>query len=106
MRVHGRGRGEPHLLADLAHRRRVAVPVDVLDEVVPDLLLPVGEHRPSALVVERVFARRVRIPADGVKAPLVGASSGPNSSRTTKPPRGRLASCAGEDLNLHGLSGH
>ena len=45
MGVHGRRRGEPDLLADLAHRRRVAVGVDVLDEVVPDLLLAVGEHR-------------------------------------------------------------
>ena len=48
VRMHGRGRGEPDLLADLAHRRRIAVPVDVLDEEVPDLLLPLGEHRASA----------------------------------------------------------
>ena len=45
VRVDGRGRGEADPLADLAHRRRVAVAVDVLDEVVPDLLLAGGEHR-------------------------------------------------------------
>ena len=36
-------------LADLADRRRIAVPVDVLDEVVPDLLLPRGEHAASGV---------------------------------------------------------
>jgi len=32
------------VLADLADGRRIAVPVDVLDEVVPDLLLTGREH--------------------------------------------------------------
>ncbi len=41
--VHGRRRGEPDLLADLAHRGRVAVVVDVRDEELPDLLLTRGE---------------------------------------------------------------
>ena len=44
VRVDGRGRGEPHLLADLAHGRRVAVVVDVGDEELPDLLLARGER--------------------------------------------------------------
>ena len=44
VRVHGRGGGEPDRLADLAHGRRVAVPVDVLDEELPDLLLPCRQH--------------------------------------------------------------
>ena len=47
MRVDGRRRGEPDRLADLAHGRRVAVPVDVADEELPDLLLPCREHRAS-----------------------------------------------------------
>src|SRR5262249_61266912 len=42
--VHGRGRGKPDGLADLAHRRRIAVPVDVVDEEVPDLLLSSRQH--------------------------------------------------------------
>src|SRR5581483_4817715 len=42
--VHGRRRGEADALSDLAHGRRVAVRVDVLDEVVPDLLLAGGQH--------------------------------------------------------------
>ncbi len=44
MGVHRRRRGEPDLLADLAHRRRVAVVVDVRDEELPDLLLTRGER--------------------------------------------------------------
>src|SRR5581483_10631528 len=70
VRVHRRGRGEPYLLADLAHGRRVAVPVDVLDEVVPDLLLAGGEQETLLGVAdgdERVFAIRVESPADVVK---------------------------------------
>ena len=45
VRMHRRRRREADVLADLAHGRRVAVLVDVLDEVVPDLLLAGGEHR-------------------------------------------------------------
>ena len=60
VRVHGRRRGEPDRLADLAHGRRVAVPVDVLDEEVPDLLLPCGQHvrllASRGRCVEHVFA--------------------------------------------------
>src|SRR5581483_9154700 len=69
VRVHGRRRGQADLLADLADGRRVAVPVDVLDEVVPDLLLTGREHAASLTVAdgdERVFATRVETPADGV----------------------------------------
>src|SRR5712691_1703250 len=44
VRMDGRRRGEADLLPDLAHGRRVAVPVDVLDEKVPDLLLSAGQH--------------------------------------------------------------
>ncbi len=68
--MHGRRRGKPDLLADLANGGRVAVPIDVLDEVVPDLLLAGGEHRAllggRVCVVERVFERRVESPSDVV----------------------------------------
>ena len=85
VRVHGRRRGEADLLADLAHGRRVAVAVDVLDEVVPDLLLAGGEHGRLLGVScdedERVFAIRVETPADGV-----------NGRRTkSRPTRERLS---------------
>ena len=68
MGVHRRRRGQADLLADLAHGRRVAVAVDVLDEVVPDLLLAVGEHgvSPPGSLIERVFDSKVETPADGV----------------------------------------
>ena len=106
VRVHRRGRGEPDVLADLAHGRRVAVAVDVLDEEVPDLLLPGREHERSSEVarcrVERVFATRVETPADAVngsgtphvsagakeKPPLGAASlSAPMRWRGLEPPR-------------------
>ncbi len=48
MRVDRRGGGEPNLGADLTHSRWVAVAVDVVDHVIPDLSLPFGEHRASA----------------------------------------------------------
>ena len=67
VRVHRRRRRQAHLLADLPHRRRVAVPVDVVDQEVLDLLLPSGQHRASSWMVERVFAIRVETPADDVK---------------------------------------
>ena len=63
--VHGRGRGEPDLLADLAHGRWIAVPVDVLDEVVPDLLLPLCEH--LAPPVTNMCSVTVAWLSDGVK---------------------------------------
>ncbi len=44
MRVHGRRRSEPDLLADLANGRWVAVVIDVRDEEFPDLLLALGEQ--------------------------------------------------------------
>ena len=43
MGVHGRGRGEADLLADLPHGGRVAVTVDVRHEELPDLLLACSE---------------------------------------------------------------
>ena len=49
VRVHGRRRCEPDGLADLAHGRWIAVLVDVSDDVVPDLLLPGGQHTGSSL---------------------------------------------------------
>src|SRR5581483_7321088 len=67
--VHGRRRGEADALSDLAHGRRVAVRVDVLDEVVPDLLLAGGQHgRLQGRLdgIERVFSLMVETPADGV----------------------------------------
>ncbi len=60
------GGGEPDGLADLTHGRGIAVPVDVVDEELPDLLLPCGEHRASlvrAAGVERVFAKESRDPS-------------------------------------------
>src|SRR5205814_2263021 len=44
VRMDRRGRRKPDGLADLPNRRRIAVPVDVLDEEVPDLLLSSGQH--------------------------------------------------------------
>ena len=44
MGVDGRRRGKSHCLADLAHRRRIAVVVHVLDQESPDLLLTGGQH--------------------------------------------------------------
>ena len=54
--VDGRRRGEPDALADLAHRRRVAVPVHVLDEEVPDLLLPAGQRGHEGIRLQGRFA--------------------------------------------------
>src|SRR5437879_1207880 len=83
----GRGRGESDGLADLPNRRWIAVPVDVLDQKVPDLLLSSGQHSSlQGRLDEHVFATRVGIPPDDVNA---GLRSG-----------GR--ECAGEYLNLHG----
>jgi hypothetical protein len=47
VRVHRGRRGEPDRLSDLAHRRRVAVLVDVVGQELPDLLLASGQHRVS-----------------------------------------------------------
>ena len=55
MGVHRRRRREPDGLADLAHGRWVAVLVDVRLQVLPDLLLPVRQHR--RLLSERVFGQ-------------------------------------------------
>ena len=71
VRMHRRGRGQADLFADLAHRRRVAVAVDVLDQEVPDLLLALGEHEASVVgsggaVTNVCSTRRVESPADGV----------------------------------------
>src|SRR4029453_14623260 len=41
----GGRRGQSDRLADLAHGRGIAVPVDVVDEELPDLLLPCGQLR-------------------------------------------------------------
>ena len=80
-------RGEADLLADLAHRGRVAVRVHVLDEVVPDLLLAGGEQggKPPGVaeVDERVFAISVETPSDDVKPP----------ERTAGPPLDAPALC-------------
>ncbi len=43
VRVDGGRRSQPDRLADLAHGRGIAVPVDVVDEELPDLLLPCGQ---------------------------------------------------------------
>ena len=93
--MHGRRRGEPDGLADLAHRRRVAVRVDVVGQVVPDLLLSAGQHRGTSGSVggnERVFASQGRAPPDGVKREndRRPPSGGPRRMRWRglEPPRG------------------
>ena len=91
----GRGGREPDLGADLAHRRRVAVAVDVLDEVVPDLLLPFGEHRRlRASTDERVFVISVEPPADGVKRFWLAA----RTIERVRPRPDRLAAASGAVL--------
>src|SRR5439155_10659917 len=45
--VHRGQGGEPEVTADLLERRRIAVLVDVLAQVVEHLLLPLGHHRPA-----------------------------------------------------------
>ena len=98
VRVHRRGRRKPDLLPDLAHGRRIAVPVDVLDEKVPDLLLTGGEHLAPPRSFdgdERVFALQSR-----------DSSGRRQRANNKKPPRGTAPQCAGEDLNLHGRNGH
>jgi hypothetical protein len=55
MRMHGRRRRKADRVADLAHRRRVAVSVDVLGYEVHDLALALGQHEPP---LERVFVPR------------------------------------------------
>src|SRR5581483_912594 len=45
MGVHGGRRRKPHGLPDLAHRRRVAVPVDVVEDEAPDLSLAGRQFR-------------------------------------------------------------
>src|SRR5581483_284104 len=53
VRVDRRRRREPDRLTDLANGRRIPVAVDVLDQEVPDLPLPRGEHASS--LSERAF---------------------------------------------------
>ena len=90
--MHRRGRREPHGLADLPDRRRIAVPVDVLDEEVPDFLLSSRQHfRLQGRLDEHVFATSVGTPPDVVNRRLWAA-----------PPTDK---CAGEDLNLHAPQG-
>src|SRR5207253_10830380 len=70
MRVDGRRRGQPDRLADLPHRGRIAVRVDVADEELPDLLLarrerhlaPLREHAfdQGSDVIGRSQAKRTR----------------------------------------------
>ena len=76
VRVHRRRRREPDVLADLAHRRRVAVPVDVLDEEVPDLLLPGGEQGASEKSLTNVCSPSSRDPAERVNLPSNKAGVG------------------------------
>ena len=106
MGVHGGGRREPDRLADLAHRRRVAVAVHVFDEELPDLLLPWGEHAAgrsaSGVVVERVFAVKGSPPSG--RRQLAGADRPPPERDGGH--AARLLRCAGEDLNLHDRNGH
>ena len=96
VRVHRRRRREPDALADLPHGRRVAVPVDVVDEEVPDLLLSTGQHTRLQGRVTNVCSPEAR---DSSGRSQTGAT---NKARRDAGPR----ECAGEDLNLHGLKGH
>ena len=60
VRVHGRRRGEPDRLADLAHRRRVAVRVHVVGQELPDLLLSCrsASRTPRGRWRERTYVRQ------------------------------------------------
>src|SRR5436309_11120847 len=64
VRVHRRRRREPDRLADLADGRRVALPLAVLDEELPDLSLPGGQHHAS---LSNVCSIRLARRPDGVK---------------------------------------
>ena len=66
MRMHGRRRREPDSLADLAYGRWIAVVVYISDDVVPDLLLPRGQHTGSSLWAN-MCSSTVPTRADGVK---------------------------------------
>ena len=43
--AHRRRRSEPDGVSDLAHGGRIPVRIDVIDDEIPDLLLPGGQHR-------------------------------------------------------------
>ena len=65
VRVHRRGRGEAHLLADLAHGRWIPVLGGVADDEVVDLLLALAQHaRLPGRTSVRIKVARV---SDGVK---------------------------------------
>src|SRR5205823_7189184 len=87
VRVHGRGGGESDRLADLAHGRRVAVPVDVVDEEGPDFLLAPGQlHDLLLLDVERVFDGRVDALPYDVNAPLHDRARDPTADELVAVP--------------------
>src|SRR5205823_14872313 len=97
--VHGGGRGETHRLADLPHRRRIAVPVDVLDEEAPDLALPAGQLGCRLHLTLRGSGKVANTCSAGGYGFLRTASNRPKE----KGRPGAAYECAGEDLNLHGL---
>src|ERR1700756_3531782 len=108
--MHGRGRREADGLADLAHGRRVAVPVDVIAEKAPDLALPAGQlgcrlHltlRGSGTVsnvCSTAGYALLRTESRLQTTPAKPASRGRADDKTA----GAVLECAGEDLNLHGL---
>src|SRR4029079_7658148 len=81
--VHGGGRGEADLLADLAHGGRVAVAVHVGHEELPDLLLARGQcgldgHGDASWsgAATVCSSRRVRILPDGVKRVFAQSTAG------------------------------
>src|SRR5215475_13682671 len=95
--MHRRWRGEAHRLSDLAHRRRVAVLVDVLREEVPDLLLSAGQHRATSRSLAGTNIRSphtVAILPDGVKQPARAGRPRARAARSGSTRRGSAASPA------------
>src|SRR4029078_6508383 len=79
----GRRRSKADRLADLADGRRVAVAIRVLDEKLPDLLLPGRQHAASEGGFPYTCSlSRVRLLPDGVKKSGV-ASALPEQQRAT-----------------------
>src|SRR5262249_50569737 len=95
VRVDGGRRRQADGLTDLAHGRRIAVPVDVLDEEAPDLSLPSGQLGCRLHLTLRGSGKVANRCSTADYGLLRTAS-------TERPPDGGLE-CAGEDLNLHGL---
>jgi hypothetical protein len=77
--------------------------VHVLDEVLPDLLLACGQ---LGLGGQHVVSSRGRFMDERMFVVKGRPPSGRTSSGLRKRALEGPFACAGEDLNLHGLSGH